>query len=125
MTIAQAIERADVIRPNAVPIDIKTGWVASLDGEFAEMMKVEDYTEPDYSTDELLMDYPRKDVYVFYLCAMIDFAQEEFDLYQDDMAMAIQAISEAKAWWRRNNCPERGIYHRDVWHGRHRRGVRI
>ena len=119
MTIAQVIDKADLLRPNALPYPVKADWVLELNGQFAEMMGVDlrDAQGADGEVEELLMDYPHKNVYVLYLCAMIDWGQEETDLYADDLAQANQAISEARAWYRRNHRPARGIYHRDVWLG--------
>ena len=99
MKLYEAIARADILRPNAIPEDIKASWVYELESEFAEMMK----TEIDTDTEaELLMPSPKDNVYYLYLCAMIDIANEETNLYQNDMLVANSAIGEARKWWWRN-----------------------
>lgn len=113
MTITQAIDKADMLRPNAIPYAIKAGWVLDLDGQFEEMMGIEG---EERDKEQLLIGAPHENAYVLHVCAMIDLAQEETDLYQDDFMQANQALSEARAWYRRHNCPERGVYYRRVWH---------
>lgn len=111
MTTTQVIDRADLLRPNGIPKEMKRKWVLDLDGQLAEMYG----TEPD--GDELLAQPPHDEVYVLHLCAQIDLAQEETDLYQDDMAQANLAMSELRAWYRRNHCPDKGVYRKKgVYH---------
>ena len=62
MKLYEAIARADMLRPNAIPEDIKASWIYELEGEFAEMMSVEipanQYPDGDTETN-LLMPYPK------------------------------------------------------------------
>lgn len=113
MKLYEAIARADMLRPNAIPEDIKASWIYELEGEFAEMMRVEipanQYPGGDTETN-LLMPYPRDNVYPLYLCAMIDNANEETNLYQNDMMVANSAIKEARQWWWRNFAPKSKKY---------------
>lgn len=104
MTVKEAIRRADELRPNAIPEETKAAWLYEVEGELAEMMDLPDpenkWPEED---EELLMPYPKDGMYYLYLCAMIDLANEETNLYQNDMAIAQAAVNEARAWWWRNN----------------------
>ena len=104
MTVKQAIRKADELRPNAIPDETKAALLFGLEGELAEMMETEapenTWPEEDY---ELMMPYPHDEMYYLYLMAMIDNANEETALYQNDMAVAQQAINESRAWWWRNN----------------------
>lgn len=110
MTINQAIKQADALRPNAVGFALKLNWVQELDIQFAEMMGI-DYDPHTMKnadgTSELLMKAPHDHAYVLYLMARIDNAVEDVQSYQNDAAMANQAILEAKAWYRRNNNPNK------------------
>lgn len=102
MKVKEAIKKADFLRPNAIDEELKAEWLVKFDGEMAEMMAV-DVPELNWPEDqELLMPYPKDDIYPLYLMARIDLANEETALYQNDMIVANQAISEAKAWWYRN-----------------------
>ena len=102
MTVKETIKKADALRPNAIEEQEKAEWIIRFDGEIAEMMQVPvpDIKWPE--DQELLMPYPKDDLYVKYLMAMIDLANEESALYANDMIVANQAIAESKAWWYRN-----------------------
>lgn len=104
MTIRDAIDRADRIRPNAVHPYDKRLELHKIESQISEMMEVEEPEWPDSEEDyELILQDPYSEVYVKSICAYIDWVQEETDLYQIDMIMANQAMAETKAWYRRNN----------------------
>ena len=108
MNINEVIERADQLRPNLIEAPRKAEWVYQLEADFAEMMGLDIPREKEYDvndTEELLIGFPRDEVYVLYLCAKIDYAQEETTLYANDMTAANSMISDATAWWRRHNKP--------------------
>lgn len=104
MTIRDAIERADRIRPNVVHEDDKRLELYKIEAQIAEMMEqdIPEWTDPEVNY-ELLLPEPYAQVYPLSLCAHIDYVQEETDLYQIDMITANQAMREAQAWYRRNN----------------------
>lgn len=109
-----------MIRPNVFPAKDKAEWIDSLEASFAEMMGNDlPYRDENYDaendTEELLIPYPRDEVYVTYLCAKIDYVQEETALYQNDMMAANQAIAEVESWWRRNNRPLKKSVYRGVY----------
>ena len=117
MTIKEVIEKADAERPNLIPNATKRRWVYELEADYCETMELdlpiyEDEQNPDV---ELLMQFPYDESYVKYLNAKIDYHQEEMQLYADDMMAAMQAKSDAVAWWRRNNRPTRKNHYRGVW----------
>lgn len=101
MTLSEAIEQANYLRPNAIDDIPKQGWIRELEGELAEMMG-DDVPEVD-SDSELLMPAPYDHIYPLYLAAMIDYAQEETQLYSVDIQIANSAIHQARAWWWRNH----------------------
>lgn len=104
MKVRDAIAQADKLRPNKISDERKARWLFELDADFAETMETVplEFTFPCEDT-ELLMPYPHDDVYALYLQAMIDFAQQDMELYENDMAMANAAADAAKAWWRRHH----------------------
>lgn len=113
MTIKEAIERSDMMRPNAVPYTDKLRWLMEFDGHMAEFMGLDPMPpiEREEESDTVLtMPYPHDDIYPLYLNAMINNAQEETQLYMNDMTVANAAIKEAQGWWRRNNMPPRKRY---------------
>jgi len=102
MKVKEAIKKADFLRPNAINEETKAEWVVKFDGEIAELMSVP-VPELHWPEDqELLMPFPKDEIYPLYLMARIDLANEETALYQNDMIVANQAITEAKAWWYRS-----------------------
>ncbi len=111
MTMKEAIRRADELRPNAFPEERKAAWLYELEGRLAETR----HAPPPARTwpkDSVLSTPPPDDViYELYLCAMIDWANQETGLYANDMAVFNAAWYEATARWRREHCPGR----RQAW----------
>ena len=109
MKLLNAIKEADALRPNDIPDEHKAGWIFALEGDFAEMYGVDPPANTFPQDCELLVEYPYDDLYVPYLCARIDHANEETNLYQADMAQANMLIARAKAHYRRHHryIPER------------------
>lgn len=108
MKLKEAIRKADALRPNTIEDEQKVKWIVELEGEIAEIQRVEQEWDGWAENDpELLMPYPKDEIYVLYLMAKIDFANEEMELYADDSVLANERITEAKAWWVRNNEPRK------------------
>ena len=105
MTYKQAITRADTMRPNMLREEHKADWLNQLDGRFAETMGVDAPASPWPNDGELLIGHPYDSVYEQYLCAMIDHANQDFDLYETDHAMFNATWDAARAWWRRHHKP--------------------
>lgn len=108
MRVKEAIRRADELRPNAISEERKAAWVLELEGRLALARGVP-YPSGAWPDDfELTMPPPYDQVYERYLCAMTDLANQETDLYANDMALFETTFSAAVAWWRREHIPERG-----------------
>lgn len=103
MKLLKAIEEANILRPNDVPDSLKAQWVMNLEGEIAERLGVYPPENPFPNDTDLFAWRPYEDIYAKYLCAMIDQANEEVNLYQNDMAIANARIAEFKAAYRREN----------------------
>ncbi len=106
MKVKRAVALADELRPNMLDEELKVSFVYELEADIAEMMK-KPIPENTWPRDDatLLLPFPYDNAYVLYLCAKIDNANEETSLYMNDMVAANTAISQVKAWWRRNNAP--------------------
>lgn len=105
MKISEVLRRADDLRPNTIGDEQKAAWVQDLDAQLSEMMGVPmpEYTWP---TDRvLLMGAPHEEIYQLYLCAKIDYYNNEPSMYANDLAMFNSALDQALAWYRRNNMP--------------------
>lgn len=105
MRLKEAIKRADALRPNTIEEERKAGWVNELEGRLAQT-RGEPAPEDSWPGDsELTMPPPFELVYERYLSAMIDLANEDTDLYGNDMALFESTCAAAIAWWRRTHCP--------------------
>ncbi len=104
MTMREAMDRADRLRPNAVHFDDKKHALWETESQIAEMVgeDIPDWSDEDYDGDLIVAD-PYSEVYVFTLMAYIDAAQEETDLYQLDAPLANQKMAEVKALYRRHH----------------------
>lgn len=91
MTVKEAIQRADALRPNPFSDQEKFQWLSELDGKIArEILKKEDFTPYAYSGDgkkALLADNAYTDIYLFYLSAMIDFFSRDYGEYNNSMLL--------------------------------------
>lgn len=105
MTVREAIKRADALRPNTLAGEDKAKWLRALEAEYAEVMGVELPVSAWPEDQALLMPPPHDESYVWALCASIDLANAEAELYTNDHVVANTMSAEAKAWWRRNNPP--------------------
>jgi hypothetical protein len=107
MTQQKVLERAQQLRPNMIPEDIMAGQLHVLEAQIAEMMGVPVPADSWPQDRDMLLDDEHADVYVFYLMAVSDELNEEAALYENDRAIFNSRMAEVKAWWRRNNAPER------------------
>ena len=106
MTLKEAIKRADDLRPNALEPELKATWIYELEGQISEMMDMPCPLNVFPKDAELLMPAPYDNIYYLYAAAMIDFAMQDSQMYDNDMAMFNAALSEAKMWYRRSNTPK-------------------
>ena len=105
MMLRRAMAAADDLRPNTVDEVLKSEWMYQLEGELSETLQIEipEWAWPE--DQELIMPPPADQLYIYWLCAMIDWAQLDLQLYQVDKAMFEEAHTFALAWWRRHNRP--------------------
>ncbi len=94
MIIKEVIEKADKLRPNSFTADEKTDWLKDFENRiyneiysthkcdipFTDVAGVREETE-------LFVTSPYDEMYVLYLCSMVDFANAEYDRYNNDMTM--------------------------------------
>ena len=107
MTLGQVIRMVDGMKPNAVPDELKTQWISEVEGMVqAQVMlvlpsQIVEYQWPTDQDKELLVGAPHSKIYWSYLAAMIDFANQEFDLYANSMQMFNAHWSEFQRWFLR------------------------
>ena len=114
MTLREAIERADALKPNAVPRHEKLRWLSELDGRIAEELigthegareTFLPYTIETDGNTPLLAPFPYDDVYVFWLHARTDLADREIPGYNNGVQLFNARYAEFAAWYNRTHRP--------------------
>ena len=119
MTLLEAINRIDVLKPNGYSQAEKIQWLSNLDGivkreiidthernEGEEVVTFNDYTEETSLTTKLLVPAPYDDVYLRYLEMQIDYANGEYGKYNNSMAMYDTAYSTFQRYYNRTHMPK-------------------
>lgn len=93
MTVKEAIDQADQLRPNVYEVDLKFLWLSELDGRikteiFDSHEGYEQIELPVYNvgnrTNSLFAPEPYSDMYVYWLFMKMDFLNGEFDRFNND-----------------------------------------
>jgi hypothetical protein len=115
MTIAQAIELVNTLKPNQYSNSQKVAWLSQLDGKiFAELISTHEggiesfagYTDETDTSTELLVKYPYdQDIYNYYLQSMIDRENGEVSKFNQSGALFNNAYMEFTAQYNRTHVP--------------------
>ncbi len=116
MKIAKVIEMVDALRPNTFDEEQKVRWLAELDGTIgAEVMLMGhaqlqylNYQYPDDMETMLLVQFPYDKMYEAWLTAKIDYANGEYDKYQNSMQMFNAAYEDFVCWFANRYEPAQG-----------------
>lgn len=116
MTLLEAINRIDALKPNSYSQEEKIQWLSNLDGiikreiidthEGGEGIVFNGYTEETSLVTELLVPAPYDDVYLRYLEMQIDYANGEYGKYNNSMAMYDTAYSNFQRYYNRTYMPK-------------------
>lgn len=97
MTLIEAINRIDLIKPNTLERLEKTRWLSTLDGiiksmiidthEGGESVEFKGYDEDTDPTTVLLVPAPFDEIYLFWLESKINYWNGEYERYQNSMIM--------------------------------------
>lgn len=95
MTIMGAINHIDTVKPNGYSQDEKVRWLSILDGiiksdiidthEGGDSVLFKGYDENTALTQALLIPHPYDDVYIKWLESQIDYANGEYDKYNNSI----------------------------------------
>lgn len=113
-TLKGVIELVDDIKPNAFSDAVKTQWLNECEGVIqTEVMLLDVAACISYSYERdkdavLLVQPPHDKVYWTYLVAMIDFANGEYNRYQDTVQMYNAFFGEYMRWYARTYRPADG-----------------
>ena len=115
MTISEAISRANAVKPNTYSDADKIRWLSTLDGfiksdiidthEGGEDVVFNGYDENTSLETELLVLAPHDHIYVHWLEAQIDYANDEYDRYENTMDMYNTAYTNYKNYYNRTHMP--------------------
>ena len=118
MTIQEAIDRVDILKPNHFTFEDKVKWLSQLDGQiYSDIILAHEKAEgtPDsfagYDNDtwpdvELLVPFPYSDdIYVYYLAAQIDLGNAEISKYNNDKTLYNTALQTYQNYYNRNHMP--------------------
>ena len=115
MTILEAINRIDAIKPNSYGQPDKIRWLSTLDGiikreiidthEGAEGVSFNGYTENTNLTTEMLVPAPYDEIYLRYLETQIDYANGEYGKYNNSMSMYNTAYKAYANYYNRTHMP--------------------
>lgn len=116
MTIIEAINRIDSLKPNNYTIEDKLKWLSTLDGiikkeiidthEGSETISFEGYDVDTALDTILLVPAPYDDVYVKWLEAQIDYTNGETPKYNNSMIAYNTAYSTFARHYNRTHMPK-------------------
>ena len=112
MTIIEAINRVDKLKPNTYSQLEKFHWLSTLDGrvkvdiflpdsEDGKDFKGYDKTTP--VDTELLIPPPHDEAYIYFLESQIDYWNGEYDNYNNSVTMFNAALDDYKGYYNRTH----------------------
>lgn len=115
MTIMGAINHIDAVKPNGYSQTEKIKWLSTLDGvvkaeiidthEGGEGVAFKGYDEMTPLTQEMLIPYPYDDVYIKWLEAQIDYANGEYNKYNNSITVYNKAFADFEKAYNRTHMP--------------------
>jgi len=118
MTLNDAISRLDELKPNSFSRGQKIYWLSALDGavkkeiidthEGGEGICFAPYEERAGENPELLIPPPYDEVYLRYLEAQTDYANGEYDRFNNSNAMYAAAYTAFTRAYNRSHLPKGG-----------------
>lgn len=114
MKLSEAIKFVDDIKPNAFTDETKTCWINQCEGLVqTEVMLIAtadiiQYTYEENANTVLLTAPPHDKIYLSYLMAMVDFANGEYNRYQNTMELFETQFKEYMRWFTQKYRPADG-----------------
>ena len=116
MTLNEAIYRIDQIKPNGYALPEKVKWISTLDGiikeeiidthEGGEDVTFDGYDENSSLTTKLLVPAPYDDIYLRWLEAQIDYANNEYGKYNNSITLYNTAYANFEKHYNRKHMPK-------------------
>ena len=115
MTIAEAINKTDSIKPNTYSLPEKIAWLSHLDGKIKvdiidthegyEKVSFSGYDEAVNMETVLLVPAPFDNIYLRWLEAQIDYANGEYRRFNSSITMYNAEYDEFANYYTRNHMP--------------------
>jgi hypothetical protein len=116
MTIIEAINRIDLLKPNNFTQTDKVAWLSTIDGvikketidthEGAESVIFNGYEADTALETMLLVPAPYDDIYIKWLEAQIDYANGDTKRYENSMIAYNTAYSTFERYYNRTHMPK-------------------
>lgn len=115
MTIQEALEKVDKLKPNQFEEAEKIRWLSDLDArvkaeiidnhEGADKIAFNGYDEKTNRDTVLLVPEPYSELYLLYLAAQIDFYNAEYTRYNNSMVMFNTMYDDFAVYYNRTHMP--------------------
>lgn len=116
MTINEAIQRADELKPNAYNPETKADWIRELEGRISlEVLKEAEPVIPESDDAELLVPAPYDSIYPLYISAMIDFHNADYDDYNNSMVLFNSTYEAFARHYRQTHMPQQATHFINIW----------
>lgn len=113
MTLQEAITKADDLKPNQYKYPVKVGWISDIDGtiwneiishrEHDPQMHWDPYGENTDPSIKLLAEDPYSELYIYYICAMVDWYNGEFTRYANSRQAFNDKYQAYADWYNREH----------------------
>ena len=112
MKLSEVLARVKQIKPNQYDDAMLTAWVSELDGQLHDSLMVDRTNAPTLTAPYnhltapetvLLVSFPYESIYLFWVMAMIDYSNKEYDLYNNNMAMYNKAHDAFAAFYAKDH----------------------
>ena len=107
MTKDNVIECADRLRPNIVKSEDKYHWIDVVENLILCHMTQHGEFIREASQDSLLLGDEYRDMYAYYVIAMIDLTNGDIAMYNNSCSFFNDMFMEWKKKWRRENIPQK------------------
>lgn len=114
MTANEAIAKADTLRPNQIPKDVKVEWIKQLERTICiEIYNTHDTTDIEFTDiesktfedDTLFASSPYDEIYMQYICVKIDYYNAEYERYNNDSATFKALYNDYGSYYNRTHMP--------------------
>lgn len=116
MTIIEAINHVDTVKPNIYGQTEKIKWLSDIDGMIkAEIIDTHEdghdisfngYNEATALTQQLLAPAPYDKLYIYYLEMKIDYANNEYGKYNNTLSMYNEAYKAFQRYYNGRHKPK-------------------